>query len=380
MKRIKYYLTILISVMSLIIPVALIYFYISYHTRVLLISGIVFIIIGLLLSKPLQMLRIRYRQDVEYDEYGRSKTKGVYEKLSKAERDMIDIQKTADIERILDSTALKKMTKQGSAKPEQDMDKLIGLAPVKEKMMEMVARMRFEKESKGNKKNKDNSMSGRHMVFYGSPGTGKTTVARIITGFLFKYGYISKNKCVEVDGNFLKMGEYSAQKTELIIREALGGVLFIDEAYALMTSTDGSGDSAIATLIKEMEDKRDKFILIMAGYTNEMKRLLSANPGFESRIKEYLVFPDYNNNEMKEIFALMAASQNFVVTDEAYDNFEIRINKEKQLKSFGNGRTVRNILDESIDKHSYNYFNNIISKDDKYKICGADVSTNVKTY
>ena len=331
---------------------------------------------GIALNKPLQALRVKYRHDVEYDEFGRSKSKGNYEYLSKAERDKMDLQKTLDMERIMDSSALKKMTKKGAKDPEKEMNSLVGLVPVKNKMREMVARMKFEKGQ--GKKNAATSMSGRHMVFYGSPGTGKTTVARIITGFLYQYGYIKENKCVEVDGNFLKAGSDTATKTELVIRQAFGGVLFIDEAYALLESGDGSGEQAVATLIKRMEDSRDRFILILAGYTNEMKRLLEANPGFESRIKEYLVFPDYDDMEMRQVFAHMANEQNFVVKDEAYEAFDERVLKERKLKSFGNGRTARNILDETIDRHALNFMDGRISSEDKYKICEPDISRTVK--
>lgn len=127
-----------------------------------------------------------------------------------------------------------------------------------------------------------------------------------------------------------------------------------------------------------MEDSRDRFILILAGYTNEMKRLLEANPGFESRIKEYLVFPDYDDMEMRQIFAHMANEQNFVVKDEAYEAFDERVLKERKLKSFGNGRTARNILDETIDRHALNFMDGRISSEDKYKICEPDISRTVK--
>lgn len=213
---------------------------------------------GIALNKPLQALRVKYRHDVEYDEFGRSKSKGNYEYLSKAERDKMDLQKTLDMERIMDSSALKKMTKKGAKDPEKEMNSLVGLVPVKNKMREMVARMKFEKGQ--GKKKEITSMSGRHMVFYGSPGTGKTTVARIITGFLYKYGYIKENKCVEVDGNFLKAGSDTATKTELVIRQAFGGVLFIDEAYALMESGDGSGEQIkiLSQILKEEIEEFDK--------------------------------------------------------------------------------------------------------------------------
>lgn len=381
MKSLKYYLVILLSVAATASPLlGIVFWYMNRSDNIGLIGGVIIAVGGLILAKPLTDMRVELRKYVEYDEFGRSKKKGTYERLSKKERDQIDLQKTMDMERVMDSTAMAKMTKKGSENPDADMDNLIGLSPVKQKMREMVARMQFEAEANKGKKKKDrtNSMSGRHMVFYGSPGTGKTTVARILTGFLYQYGYISENKCVEIDGNFLKAGTDSALKTELTIRQAYGGVLFIDEAYALIESGDGSGEQAVATLIKQMEDNRDKFILILAGYTNEMKMLLDLNPGFESRIKEYLDFPDYNDDEIAEIFSSMAQSEGYSVSEDALCNLMDRIEKERNLRSFGNARTARNILDEALDKHALNYIDRKISQDDKYRLRGADISVNLK--
>ena len=385
-KTIKYYAALFFSALCSFCPmIGLGIFVISFFNESLImkIVGVIIAVGGLIAKKPLEELRIKLRRDVEYDEFGLSKTKGRYEYLSKAEKDQIDLQKTADMERVMNTSAMKKMTKQGSKNPRADMDNLIGLLPVKNKMEEMVARMQFESMSNTNKRGKkkekkENGMSGRHMVFYGAPGTGKTTVARILTGFLYQYGYIKENKCVEVDGNFLKAGADTALKTELVIRQAYDGVLFVDEAYSLMDSSDGSGREAIATLIKQMEDKRDRFILILAGYTEEMKYLLNANPGFESRIKEYLDFPDYNDEEMLQIFIMMAKQSNFIVSEEAIDPFYERISKERRLKSFGNARTARNILDETIDKHAFNYVKRIIPPNAQYVICEPDVSRNLK--
>lgn len=377
MKRIKYNLAIFLSVVPFLLclgSLGLYYYYRSSYTIILFVISFITIF---LTKEPLHNLRILTREAVEYDEFGRSKTKGDYKKLSRAERDAIDLQKTADMERILSSSVLKKMIKKGSEDPESEIKKLIALQPVKQKMNEMVARMMFEQEQIKDKQKKERiSMSGRHMCFYGNPGTGKTTVARIITGFLYKYGYIKENKCVEVDGNFLKAGNSTAVKTELIIQKAYNGVLFIDEAYSLNDSIYGK--EAIASIIKQMEDHRDKFILILAGYTNEMKQLLARNPGFESRIKEYLNFPDYGITEMEEIFCLMAKKQGFKVDEKCFEAFEERIQKEMPLRSFGNARTVRNILDESIDKHAYNYINNIIASNNKYIICKEDISISLK--
>lgn len=353
-------------------------------SQAMIIGGIILSVVGLIAIKPLHEMRIFYRSKAEYDEFGRSKSKGSYERLSKKERDAIDLQTTADMERIVSSEVLKKITKEGSKNPDADMDELIGLKPVKDKMHEMVARMEFESEDeKGKKKKKkksvsldETSFSGRHMVFTGSPGTGKTTIARIMTGFLYKYGYITENKCVEVDGNFLKAGEYTEQKVKLVVQRAFGGVLFIDEAYALMYGP-GAAD-AIATLIKQMEDNRGRFIVILAGYTDEMRELLESNPGFSSRIKEFLNFPDYNEKEMEDIFSFMAGKKGYKVDEDAYDIYDERIAKERRLRSFGNARTARSVLDETLDRHALNYVEKKIDRSEKYVICPQDISTEIK--
>lgn len=379
MKTVKYNLVILLSTLSVLLPIisiaAAIYLYTQHQLTWTMPVGVALAFVGIVTIKPLRDLRVKYRREVEYDEYGLSKTKGKYEYLSKAERDKIDLQNTAAMERLVNTTALKKMTKTGPKDPMKELDQMVGLEPVKQSIKEMVARMKFETEENQKKKKKDRvnmALSGKHMAFTGSPGTGKTTVARIMTSFLYEYGYIKENKCIEIDGNFLKAGTESALKTELVLRHAYGGVLFIDEAYSLMDSSDNSGEQVIATLIKQMEDKRGEFILIIAGYTNEMKMLIDMNPGFESRIKEFLHFPDYNPIEMREIFCLMANQNNFVVDSIALDYYDVIVAKERKLKSFGNGRTARNILDKVIDKHTLNLANGILNQDDRYRLCSQD--------
>ena len=381
MKTLKYnllyLLVILLSIISVVIPLLGIYLFLTNFSETKQVNMLYLsFLIPLLFTKLLFEARIKLRNIVDYDEFGVSKKYGKYERMSAKEKKVIDMQKMADMERILSSSQIKKLTHKGSEDPCKDMKKLIGLRNVKDKMNEMVARMEFERSSK------KMQISSKHMAFLGSPGTGKTTVARIMTGFLYKNKYIKKNKCVEVDGNFLKSSTSAdtAIKTELIIREALGGVLFIDEAYALIEGSDGIGEQAVATLIKAMEDRKGEFVLILAGYTNEIKKLIQSNPGFESRIKDFMVFQDYNNEELKEIFINMARDNNFVVDANALDKLEERFERERNLSSFGNGRTARNILDECIDKHAFNFKNKEIGIADKFRITEKDVNVYPKVY
>lgn len=368
-------------------------------TPPVILLGIVFlisVICVVLFKSKLKAFLSSSMEQAEYDEFGRSKKKSIAN-MTRKEREAIDMQNAANMERLIPTMVMKSLVHEGSTTPDEDMAKLIGIQPVKDKIEEMTARMKFEAEEReeilrtqGKKALKNmpenkNSMSGRHFCFYGSAGTGKTTVARILTGFLFRYGYIKENKCVEIDGNFLKCGLESGQKTKLICQKSYGGVLFIDEAYTMIDGNPQIGKEIIATLIKEMEDHRDKFTVIIAGYKNDMIRLIETNEGFKSRIKEYLEFPDYSVDEMAEIFKVMASSEGYEVSEGAMENFKIRITAEKAYHSFGNGRTVRNVLDETLDRHSINYGKGILEEKDgdtvirtnaenRKRICAPDVS------
>lgn len=311
------------------------------------------------------------RMNVEYDEHGHHKKYGSLKKLSRSERKEIEKQKIAADEVTLSSTELKSLTHKGSLKPYEMMNGLVGLKNVKEDMKEMAARMKFEN---GKKNHKKNIVSSMHMVFMGPPGTGKTTCARIMTGFLFQNDYIKKNQYIEIDGNFfngLTAGE-SSRKASIIIEKALGGVLFIDEAYTLVSSGTSTGQEVIATLVKAMEDYKDEFILILAGYGEKMKQLINSNPGIESRVKRFMWFGNYSTDEPGEIFTKMANSEGFCITAEIMEEFSVYITQARNNANFGNARTVRNILDKCLDRHAVNLMDLRITKKDTYKLLGID--------
>lgn len=342
------------------------------------IAGVIFIIIGAVSYKPLEMWRKTLREEVEYDENGTSKKYGSFMNLSADERKQLEKQKLMDNERILDSPTLARITHKGEDDPDEAMKKLIGLPKVKEQMREMAARMEYELEEykrQGKKLKKGQAIehSSMHMCFYGPPGTGKTTCARIMAGYLYKYRYIRKNQCIEVDGNFfrgLTAGE-SSKKAKMLITKALGGVLFIDEAYAILNG--GEGQEVIATIVKEMEDHRDDIVFIFAGYDREMKQLMNSNPGLTSRVKYNLWFGNYTINDLSDIFRYMAGSQNFAVSADMDAAFRERIAKEERLPNFGNARTVRTLLEKMIDKHATNIMDHVIGEEDRYMLRACDM-------
>lgn len=289
-----------------------------------------------------------------------------YFKLSDKERKEYDKQRKEEMNRVMPDSTIRKATHPGSKNPEQDMAALSGMEEVKNKIEEIVARANYDKQQ-----GKKGEGFSSHYVFYGAPGTGKTTFARILTGFLYKNKIIKKNQCIEVDGNLLKAsapGE-GGMKAEILVKYAMGGVLFIDEAYSM---AEGYGNEAVDTLIKLMEDMRGQFVLILAGYTEPMASLLSSNPGFRSRIKDYLEFPDYTVDEAEAIFRSMVKNAGLKVSKEGIERFKERYKLELTKADFGNARTVRNILDEAISKHALR-----LTKDRKAKpnlIIAADIA------
>ena len=235
----------------------------------------------------------------------------------------------------------------------KELDELVGLDEIKRTLHELADLITLRKKS-NDLKIKDVNM---HMVFLGNPGTGKTTVARLVKDILYNLGYIKENKLIEVTSKDL-IGEYvghTGPKTQSVIDRAMGGLLFIDEAYTLSTSeTNSYNQEAIMTLMEAMENKRGEIVLIFAGYTKEMQDFLNSNSGIASRVGYTLDFKDYTNNELTKIFENMMTSSGFKIEKGVFNELNTLIDKHRSDRNFGNARFIRNVYEKTIIKHANN--------------------------
>ena len=227
-----------------------------------------------------------------------------------------------------------------------EISELVGLAPVKEYVFGLADNLQVQqRRAAAGMKTASLSM---HMIFTGNPGTGKTTIARLVAKYLKAIGALKGGQLVEVSRGDL-VGRYTghtAPLTNSVIQSALGGVLFIDEAYALNGRSENDfGQEAIDTILKAMEDHRDDLVVIVAGYTDLMDRFIHSNPGLESRFNRFLLFDDYTTDEMVEIFRMQCKKGCYQLTEEAQPLIRDYIAEESADDSFGNARGVRNLFE-----------------------------------
>lgn len=233
---------------------------------------------------------------------------------------------------------------------ERRLNALIGLNLVKQEIFKIKKKIEFDRARSEALGIACEEQDVYHFVFLGNPGTGKTTVARLLTDILHGVGLLKTGQLIEVERVDL-VGEYQGQtavKTKGVIEKALGGVLFIDEAYSLVKGErDDFGREAIDALVKGVEDHRNEFVVILAGYRDEMQKLISSNIGLESRFTKFIDFPDYTEDELLEIAKAMAGEQHYSFSPDGELAFREKIGKKRVNRKFGNARAVRTLMNEA---------------------------------
>lgn len=261
---------------------------------------------------------------------------------------------SSEMNTILPEDIVEKKMSNMSFDLEKEFDNVIGLESVKNYIRSLNARLRMQEERRKVGLQVDSTQT-MHMIFKGNPGTGKTMMARTVANVLYNMGVIRTNKLVETDRAGLVAGYVgqTAIKTTEVIQSALDGVLFIDEAYALAQGGENDfGREAIDTLVKLMDDNRDRLVVILAGYSNDMDNFLMKNAGLKSRFANIIEFSDYSTDELLEIAEKQYNSKGYVIADDAKNILRDLFESAKQNSQFGNGRFVRNVFEKSVNNQA----------------------------
>jgi len=257
-------------------------------------------------------------------------------------------------------------------------EELVGLAPVKSRIREIAALLLIDKLRRN--LGITSASPGLHMSFTGSPGTGKTTVGLKMADILFQLGYVQKGHLLTVTRDDL-VGQYighTAPKTKEVLKKAMGGVLFIDEAYYLYKPDNERdyGSEAIEILLQVMENQRDDLVVILAGYKEPMDKFYESNPGLSSRIANHIDFPDYTVDELLKIAKLMLEEQQYQLTAEAEVALESYIQRRKEKPLFANARSIKNALDRARMRQANRIFDSrgqILTKKELVNLEAADI-------
>ena len=263
----------------------------------------------------------------------------------------------------------------------KELDEIVGLEEIKAyiKALQNHIRMQEIRKAQGMK----TSEISKHMIFTGNPGTGKTTIARLLSRYMKAIGALTQGQLVEVTRADL-VAQYVGQTAPLtmsVIKSAIGGVLFIDEAYSLYRGKDDSfGLECIDTIVKAMEDNRDNLIVILAGYSKEMEVFLESNSGLKSRFPNTIHFPDYTGEELRKIAVIQAKGKGYVIEEGALGPLEEFFDKVQSINAAeaGNGRLARNVVEDAILKQSGRVVNDSNAKIDELKLEDFDLTVKVQ--
>ena len=310
--------------------------------------------------KDVVLLLQRHEQEDGWAALGRLAARGVHNIKRTVDGFAGEITKPNGQERLLEQATI---AAKAEADPQalslllSDLNALIGLSSIKSDVAKHINLLRVQQMRR--EKGLSVPEQSLHMVFSGNPGTGKTSVARLIAEIYKQMGILSKGQFVETDRTGL-VAEYlgqTAPKVQAVVKKAIGGVLFIDEAYTLSGNDRGSdqfGQEAVDTLLKLMEDHRNDLIVIVAGYTEPMQRFIESNPGLQSRFNKYLHFEDYSPNDLTSIFTRLAKQHDYELTATAQAKVTAVFQQAYQNRSqtFGNARLSRNLFEKAISEHA----------------------------